>query len=94
MFFGFFLHYIVNTRSKTSVVQSLAVGKLTSGFPNRVLNMSLLHMKITEVSKSWPSGDTLYSVSVCRTCKDFKRAKQPCTRWVKKSLVARKCMHE
>lgn len=62
MFFGFFLHYIVNTRAKTSVVQSLAVGKLTSGFPNRVLNMSLFHMKITEVSKSWPSGDTLYSV--------------------------------
>jgi len=28
------------------------------------LNMSLFHMKITEVSKSWPSGDTLYSV-VC-----------------------------
>jgi len=64
MFFGFFLHYIVNTRAKTSVVQSLAVGKLTSGFPNRVLNMSLFHMKITQVSKSWPSGDTLYSVSI------------------------------
>ena len=64
MFFGFFLHYIVHTRAKTCVVQSLAVGKLSSGFPNRVLNMSLFHMKITEVSKSWPSGDTLYSVAI------------------------------
>ena len=52
----------MNTRAKTSVVQSLAVGQLSSGFPNRVLNMSLFHMKITEASKSWPSGDTLYSV--------------------------------
>ena len=48
MLFGFFLHYIVNTRAKTSVVQSLAVGKLTSGFPNRVLNMSLCHMKMVD----------------------------------------------
>jgi len=63
----------VNTRAKTSVVQSLAVGKLTSGFPNRVLNMSLFHMKITEVSKSWPSGDTLF----CGTVVRVNRTAQP-----------------
>ena len=34
-----------------------------SGFPSCVLNASLYHMTITEVSKSWPSVKTLYSVT-------------------------------